>query len=149
MSGKGKSIGKSNKGFIHRRIQKDAMESLTKPSIRRCARRGGVKRIAGGPFYDIIREVFNVRLRASHDNRSLSRTVPLQTTNPHQRDKNPPHDTQPHTPHTTFNHVSHPHIPIPSHPLSGSRRKGSSRYIRVHKLSQQEDSHGYGCCACI
>ena len=62
MSGKGKSMG-MGKGFIPRRRmnQKDVLESITAPSIRRCARRGGVKRISGGTFYDAVRAVFNVR----------------------------------------------------------------------------------------
>ena len=47
----GKSIGKGSKKMISRqRNTKEVMMGLTKPSVRRLCRRGGVKRIAGGIY---------------------------------------------------------------------------------------------------
>ena len=46
MSGKsGKGIGKAGKR--HRKVLRDNINGVTKPAIRRLARRGGVKRISG------------------------------------------------------------------------------------------------------
>ena len=51
MSGRGK--GKGGKGLgkggakRHRKVLRDNIQGITKPSIRRLARRGGVKRISG------------------------------------------------------------------------------------------------------
>jgi len=62
MSGKG--LGKG-KGILdkahggarrHRKVLRDNIKGVTKPAIRRLARRGGVKRI-GGLIYDETREV--------------------------------------------------------------------------------------------
>lgn len=50
--GKGKGGAKRHKG-----VTKDAIEGITKPAIRRLARRGGVKRISG-LVYDETRNVF-------------------------------------------------------------------------------------------
>ena len=49
MSGKGKGgKGKSGgAGKRHRKIIRDNIQGITKPAIRRLARRGGVKRISG------------------------------------------------------------------------------------------------------
>ncbi|KAI9605079.1 hypothetical protein H4Q26_003050 [Puccinia striiformis f. sp. tritici PST-130] len=50
MSGRGKSGGKGlGKGGAkrHRKILRDNIQGITKPAIRRLARRGGVKRISG------------------------------------------------------------------------------------------------------
>ncbi len=41
----GKGLGKGAKRF--RRVLKDSIQGITKPAIRRLARRGGVKRISG------------------------------------------------------------------------------------------------------
>jgi hypothetical protein len=48
----GKGLGKGGKGKRfsskrHRRVQRDSIQGITKPAIRRLARRGGVKRISG------------------------------------------------------------------------------------------------------
>lgn len=46
--GKGKGKGKGKGGAKrHRKILRDNIQGITKPAIRRLARRGGVKRIAG------------------------------------------------------------------------------------------------------
>ncbi|KAL7899353.1 histone-fold-containing protein [Trichoderma sp. SZMC 28014] len=50
----GKTIGRSQKR--HRKILRDQIQGITKPAIRRLARRGGVKRIAG-TIYDETRKV--------------------------------------------------------------------------------------------
>ena len=83
MSGKGKAVYGKGKGFIPRRNanDKDALERITKPSIRRCARRGGVKRIAG-PLYSDVRSVINVCRTATAfpaTARLLTRTLLAQT----------------------------------------------------------------------
>jgi histone H4 len=52
MSGRGKG-GKGGKGLgkggakRHRKVLRDNIQGITKPAIRRLARRGGVKRISG------------------------------------------------------------------------------------------------------
>jgi histone H4 len=63
MSGRGKGgkgLGGKGKGKggvrRHRTVQRDNIKGITKPAIRRLARRGGVKRISG-LIYDEIRLV--------------------------------------------------------------------------------------------
>ena len=46
MSGRGKG-GKGGAGKRHRKVLRDNIQGITKPAIRRLARRGGVKRISG------------------------------------------------------------------------------------------------------
>ncbi|KAI1484585.1 histone-fold-containing protein [Biscogniauxia mediterranea] len=57
----GKGLG--GKGGIkrHRKILRDNIKGITKPAIRRLARRGGVKRISG-QIYDEVRVVLRDRL---------------------------------------------------------------------------------------
>ncbi|KAJ4390233.1 hypothetical protein N0V85_007432 [Neurospora sp. IMI 360204] len=63
-SGKGKGKGKGGVGIKrHRKIIKDTIRGITKPAIRRLARRGGVKRISAG-IYDDIRAALKDRLQA-------------------------------------------------------------------------------------
>ncbi|KAJ4269972.1 hypothetical protein NW762_001644 [Fusarium torreyae] len=45
----------------HRKIVKDSVRGITKPAIRRLARRGGVKRISAG-IYDEVRNAIKSRL---------------------------------------------------------------------------------------
>ncbi|KIW01954.1 uncharacterized protein PV09_06791 [Verruconis gallopava] len=62
--GRGKGSGGLGKGFgmkRHRKILRDNIKGITKGSIRRLARRGGVKRISAG-IYDEIRGVIKSRL---------------------------------------------------------------------------------------
>ncbi|CAK8539002.1 unnamed protein product [Lathyrus sativus] len=49
MAGRGKGIKGLGKGgaFRHRHVLRDNIRGITKPAIRRLARRGGVKRISG------------------------------------------------------------------------------------------------------
>lgn len=65
MSGKGgKGLGKSGIIRRHRRsVGWDNIRGVTKPAIRRLARRGGVKRISG-LVYDEVRDVLMVFLRS-------------------------------------------------------------------------------------
>ena len=65
-SGKGKGVGKGvGKGGIrHKRILKSNLDGITKPAIRRLARRGGVKRISG-LVYKEVREVLTEFLRTT------------------------------------------------------------------------------------
>ena len=42
----GKGLGKSN-AKRHRKVLRDSIQGISKPAIRRLARRGGVKRISG------------------------------------------------------------------------------------------------------
>ncbi len=43
----GKGMGKVGTGKRHKKVNKDLLLGITKPAIRRLARRGGVKRISG------------------------------------------------------------------------------------------------------
>ncbi|KAI1339521.1 putative histone H4 [Xylariaceae sp. FL0016] len=65
-SGKGgKGLGSGGKGGIkrHRKILRDNIQGITKPAIRRLARRGGVKRISGN-IYEEIRGALKKKLTA-------------------------------------------------------------------------------------
>ncbi|OIW31982.1 histone-fold-containing protein [Coniochaeta ligniaria NRRL 30616] len=66
----GKSLGKSNLVFggkRHRKIPKDCIQGISKPDIRRLARRGGVKRISA-MIYNDVRLALKQRLeRILHD----------------------------------------------------------------------------------
>ena len=59
MSGKGGKGGKGGKR--HRKVLRDNIQGITKPAIRRLARRGGVKRISG-LIYEETRGVLKVFL---------------------------------------------------------------------------------------
>ena len=66
MSGKGKggSGGKGKtggKGKRHRKVVRDNIQGITKPAIRRLARRGGVKRVSG-LIYEDARKVMKTFL---------------------------------------------------------------------------------------
>nr|ACE75329.1 histone H4 [Glyptapanteles indiensis] len=56
----GKGLGKSG-AKRHRRVLRDNIQGITKPAIRRLARRGGVKRISG-LVYDEIRNILKIFL---------------------------------------------------------------------------------------
>ncbi|CAH3150688.1 unnamed protein product, partial [Pocillopora meandrina] len=60
MSGRGKGLGKGG-AKRHRKILRDNIQGITKPAIRRLARRGGVKRISG-LIYEETRGVLKVFL---------------------------------------------------------------------------------------
>ena len=63
MSGRGrggKGIGKGG-AKRHHKVLRDKVQGITKPAIRRLARRGGVKRISE-PVYEEIRSVIKVFL---------------------------------------------------------------------------------------
>lgn len=64
--GSGKSLGKGGKFYgkgakRHRKLGKEPIQGVTKPAIRRLARRGGVKRISG-LMYEEIRGITKVYL---------------------------------------------------------------------------------------
>lgn len=61
--GKGKGKGKSSLPVAkrHRRVLRDNIQGVTKPAIRRLARRGGVKRINAG-VYEATRETLKIFL---------------------------------------------------------------------------------------
>src|SRR5205085_9447369 len=67
MSGAGAGRGKGGKGLgksgakRHRKVLRDNIQGITKPAIRRLARRGGVKRISG-LIYEETRGVLKVFL---------------------------------------------------------------------------------------
>ena len=63
MSGRGKGGKGLGKGGAkrHRKILRDQIQGITKPAIRRLARRGGVKRISG-TIYEETRSVLKVFL---------------------------------------------------------------------------------------
>ncbi|OAX36165.1 histone-fold-containing protein [Rhizopogon vinicolor AM-OR11-026] len=66
MSGRGKGgkgLGKQCRGGAkrHRKILRDNIQGITKPAIRRLARRGGVKRISG-LIYEETRGVLKIFL---------------------------------------------------------------------------------------
>jgi histone H4 len=58
----GKGLGKKAYTKRHRVVLRDNMNGITKPAIRRLARRGGVKRISG-LVYDETREVLREFLK--------------------------------------------------------------------------------------
>jgi histone H4 len=60
-TGTSKNGGNSLPGMRHRRILRDTIHGITKPDIRRLARRGGVKRIANG-CYEAARGALKVFL---------------------------------------------------------------------------------------
>ncbi|KAG5980207.1 Histone H4 [Claviceps digitariae] len=68
-SGRGKGkVGVAGKTVLgrakrHRKILRDTIQGITKPAIRRLARRGGVKRISAG-IYDETRTALKERLEA-------------------------------------------------------------------------------------
>merc|ERR1712094_48270 len=51
-SGAEGAIGKTGAGRSHRVIREGNMQGITKPAIRRLARRGGVKRVSGFIYED-------------------------------------------------------------------------------------------------
>ena len=63
MSGRGKGGKGLGKGGAkrHRKVLRDNIQGITKPAIRRLARRGGVKRISG-LIYEETRSVLKVFL---------------------------------------------------------------------------------------
>ena len=63
MSGRGKGLAKGmgKGGKRHRKLLTDNLQGITKPAIRRLARRGGVKRI-GGLVYEETRVVLRAFL---------------------------------------------------------------------------------------
>jgi histone H4 len=64
MSGRGKGgkgLGKGGSAKRHRKVLRDNIQGITKPAIRRLARRGGVKRISG-LIYEETRGVLKVFL---------------------------------------------------------------------------------------
>ena len=60
MSGHGHGRGKGGKGLgkggakRHRKVLRDNIQGITKPAIRRLARRGGVKRISGLVYEEVF-----------------------------------------------------------------------------------------------
>ncbi|RMZ52519.1 hypothetical protein APUTEX25_003662 [Auxenochlorella protothecoides] len=70
MSGRGKGGKGLGKGGAkrHRKVLRDNIQGITKPAIRRLARRGGVKRISG-LIYEETRGVLKVFLENVHARR--------------------------------------------------------------------------------
>lgn len=65
MAGRGKGGKGAGKGGAkrHRKVSRNNLEGITKPAIRRLARRGGVKRISNA-IYEETRTVLNVFLQS-------------------------------------------------------------------------------------
>ena len=69
MSGHGHGRGKGGKGLgkggakRHRKVLRDNIQGITKPAIRRLARRGGVKRISG-LVYEEVRNILRYTRRS-------------------------------------------------------------------------------------
>lgn len=65
MTGRGKGGKGAGKGGAkrHRKVSRNNLEGITKPAIRRLARRGGVKRISNA-IYEETRTVLNVFLQS-------------------------------------------------------------------------------------
>ncbi|KAI2606825.1 histone-fold-containing protein [Hypoxylon fragiforme] len=57
----GKGLGGKGGLKRHRKLLRDNIQGITKPAIRRLARRGGVKRISGS-IYDEVRSALKARL---------------------------------------------------------------------------------------
>jgi histone H4 len=73
MSGRGKGGKGLGKGGAkrHRKVLRDNIQGITKPAIRRLARRGGVKRISG-LIYEETRGVLKVFLKSATQPPSFS-----------------------------------------------------------------------------
>ena len=84
MTGRGKGGKGLGKGGAkrHRKVLRDNIQGITKPAIRRLARRGGVKRISG-LIYEETRGVLKVFLenviRDTYDFLTESRTTQTHT----------------------------------------------------------------------
>ena len=86
MSGKGKGGKGKAGGKRHRKVIRDNIQGITKPAIRRLARRGGVKRISG-LIYEDARKAAPTKLpiprtafgRLGAVTRAQTRTQPPQT----------------------------------------------------------------------
>ena len=72
MSGHGHGRGKGGKGLgkggakRHRKVLRDNIQGITKPAIRRLARRGGVKRISGLVYEEVSKELITSDLHSLH-----------------------------------------------------------------------------------
>ncbi|CAH1384925.1 unnamed protein product [Tenebrio molitor] len=77
MTGRGKGGKGLGKGGAkrHRKVLRDNIQGITKPAIRRLARRGGVKRISG-LIYEETRGVLKVFLKMSSEMPSPTRNTP-------------------------------------------------------------------------
>ena len=77
MSGRGKGGKGLGKGGAkrHRKVMRDNILGITKPAIRRLARRGGVKRISG-LIYDETRSVLKTFLDGVVRDLSRTRSTP-------------------------------------------------------------------------
>lgn len=78
MSGRGKGGKGLGKGGAkrHRKVLRDNIQGITKPAIRRLARRGGVKRISG-LIYEETRGVLKVLAKVPADAHYLAFADPL------------------------------------------------------------------------
>ncbi|TKA25196.1 Histone H4 [Salinomyces thailandicus] len=59
--GKGLGLGRGKTAKRHRKVLRDNIQGITRPDIRRLARRGGVKRVSA-TMYEEIRTVLRKRL---------------------------------------------------------------------------------------
>ena len=77
MSGRGKGGKGLGKGGAkrHRKVLRDNIQGITKPAIRRLARRGGVKRISG-LIYEETRGVLKVSFLVFNSKAVLSKLSP-------------------------------------------------------------------------
>ncbi|KAG8680195.1 Histone H4 [Ceratobasidium sp. 394] len=77
MSGRGKGGKGLGKGGAkrHRKILRDNIQGITKPAIRRLARRGGVKRISG-LIYEETRGVLKIFLESEYLDSICAAPVP-------------------------------------------------------------------------
>ncbi|KAJ6571432.1 histone-fold-containing protein [Mycena capillaripes] len=77
MSGRGKGGKGLGKGLAkrHHKILRDNIQGITKPAIRRLARRGGVKRISGLIYEETRGGVLKIFLENALTNMHRSKTV--------------------------------------------------------------------------
>ncbi|KAI7139715.1 hypothetical protein KC324_g16309, partial [Hortaea werneckii] len=59
--GKGLGIARGKTAKRHRKVLRDNIQGITRPDIRRLARRGGVKRVSAH-IYDDVRQVLRAHL---------------------------------------------------------------------------------------
>ena len=111
MSGRGKGGKGLGKGGAkrHRKVLRDNIQGITKPAIRRLARRGGVKRINPGMIYEETRGVLAVFLE------SVIRDAVTYMSTPAAR-PSPPWTSS--TPSSARAAPSHAHARSPSRPHS-------------------------------
>ena len=128
MSGRGKGGKGLGKGGAkrHRKVLRDNIQVITKPAIRRLARRGGVKRISGMErhmskystfrMYDATFRMYDPTLLITHQHSEYAPTWQIRT----------------NLPANTHQHGKYAPTCIRQYHLARYRRMQVGAYLRVH-----------------